>query len=268
MSFLKEIGKRKPIHEGRGVKVFRLVEEVEPGTVVKVDGIVCKVKKKLRHFSHEEPFYICVKRDGEVIPARESDMVFEGWGWEDVWQDMKTDKSIRRLQRDVVRMLRDGTPIGLIEDNLDHLIDKASTRLTTEEKVVFLKWLEKNKKRLTPELGLDAYNRSRRSVTESRYQGNVAKGTPIRVPFPRRQAKWSINKFVKELNDFVNNENEHGDPDTYAGVSQIHPDHITPDVLKFANARFDKLHEFTYDEEWHMDEYSEALEDIIKYITQ
>lgn len=103
------------------------------------------------------------------LPEKNTFAVFEGWGWEDVWKDMVSDKGVRRLQRDVVRLLRDGTPMGLIEDNLDHLIDKASTRLTTEEKVVFLKWLEKNKKRLTPELGLDAYNRSRRPVTEARY---------------------------------------------------------------------------------------------------
>jgi hypothetical protein len=88
----------------------------------------------------------------------------EGWGWEDVWEDMMSDKSIRRLRRDVVRLLRDGTPISLIEDNLDHLIARASTRLTTEEKVVFLKWIEKHKDRLVPELGLDAYNRNRREV--------------------------------------------------------------------------------------------------------
>jgi hypothetical protein len=72
---------------------------------------------------------------------------------------MISDVGIRRLRRDVVRLMRDGWSANMVEENLDHLIDKASTRLTTEEKTVLLKWIEKNESRLSKPRGLDAYNR-------------------------------------------------------------------------------------------------------------
>jgi len=85
--------------------------------------------------------------------------LLEGWGWEDVFSDMLDDHTVKRLIDDVKRLMHDGWSADMVEDQLEHLIDKASTRLTSEEKTVLLKWIEKNENELKgPERGLVAYN--------------------------------------------------------------------------------------------------------------
>ena len=91
--------------------------------------------------------------------------VMESWGWEDVWKDMLEDQTVHRLVKDIKELMYGGWSADMVEDQLEHLTAQASTRLTSEEKTVLLKWLEKNEQRLKgPERGLAAYNR--RGVTE------------------------------------------------------------------------------------------------------
>lgn len=108
MSFLSEVYQRnrKPLLEGRGLKLFRLSES--------------RLSKKFNEF-----------------------LIREGWGPEDVLQDMSEDKSVRRLIKDIKKLLKSGVTLGEIANNIEHLEAKASTRLTIEERTVLLKWLEK-----------------------------------------------------------------------------------------------------------------------------
>lgn len=95
--------------------------------------------------------------------------VMESWGWEDVWKDMLEDRSVHRLVKDIKELMYDGWSADMVEDQLEHLTARASTRLTSEEKTVLLKWLEKNERRLKgPERGLNAFNR-RQGVNEVSY---------------------------------------------------------------------------------------------------
>ena len=108
MSFLPDAYQRnrKPLLEGRGLKVFRLGES--------------RKSKKLNDF-----------------------LIREGWGPEDILQDMKEDKSVRRLIKDIKRLMYNGTSVNEIAQNIKELEARASTRLTIEERTVLLKWLEK-----------------------------------------------------------------------------------------------------------------------------
>ena len=109
MSFLPDVYQRnrKPLLEGRGIKVFR------------TDAF--RKNKDLNTF-----------------------LIKEGWGPEDILSDMLSDRSIRRLFRDIKRLIYRGTSLNDIANNIEHLEDKASTRLTTEEKTVLLKHIEKD----------------------------------------------------------------------------------------------------------------------------
>ncbi len=113
MGFLKDAFERmpRPILEGRGIKVFRFEELTQ--------------NSSLKDFC-----------------------VMESWGWEDVWEDMLDDVSVQTLVQDVTELMVKGVSLKQIEDNLGELEDKASTNLTTEERVVLLKWLEKHEKQL------------------------------------------------------------------------------------------------------------------------
>lgn len=122
MSFLPEVYQRnrKPLLEGRGLKVFRLGE--------------LRKQKDLNSF-----------------------LIKEGWGPEDILQDMMDDKSIRRLVRDIDRLVSKGMSVGKIARNIEELEAAASTRLTTEERTVLLKALEKKvekKQRKQADIGL------------------------------------------------------------------------------------------------------------------
>ena len=122
---LKESFKRlrKPIIEGEKIKVYRFSNLV--------------TENRFRDFA-----------------------LLESWGWEDVFSDMAEDHTVKRLIKDVKRLMYSGWSADMVEDQLEHLIDKASTRLTSEEKTVLLKWIEKNEDHLKgPERGLDAFNR-------------------------------------------------------------------------------------------------------------
>jgi len=85
--------------------------------------------------------------------------LLEGWGWEDVWEDMLEDHTVRRLVDDVKERINSGWSADMVADQLEHLIARASTRLTSEEKTVLLKWVEKNENEFKgPERGLAAFN--------------------------------------------------------------------------------------------------------------
>ncbi len=108
MSFLPDAYQRnrKPLLEGRGLKVFRLGES--------------RQSKKFNEF-----------------------LIREGWGPEDILQDMMEDKSVRRLVKDIKKLLKDGVKLSKIAKKIEYLEAKASTRLTVEERTVLLQWLEK-----------------------------------------------------------------------------------------------------------------------------
>ncbi len=169
MSFLPEVAKRlrKPLREGRGIKVFCIQEDVAVGTRVKLsNGRVGKVERKLTHFSDEEPFYkvkVAGQKSPDLLKQHEFEIIKEGWGPEDILQDMMEDEGIRRLVKDIKKLLRKGTPLNDIAASIQHLEDAASTRLTVEERTVLLKHLEKNERRLKgPKRGLEAYNKRMR----------------------------------------------------------------------------------------------------------
>ncbi|KKK66994.1 hypothetical protein LCGC14_2958500 [marine sediment metagenome] len=125
MSFLPEVYQRNrtPLFEGSGIKLFRLSDS--------------RKNKTLNEF-----------------------LIREGWGPEDILQDMREDKSVKRLIKDIKKLMYDGVPLGDIADNIEYLESKASTRLTIEERTVLLKWLEKKEKKFSgPKRGLAAYNR-------------------------------------------------------------------------------------------------------------
>lgn len=109
MSFLPEVYQRnrKPLLEGRGIKVFRTDD--------------FRKNKDLNTF-----------------------LIKEGWGPEDILSDMLSDRSIRRLFRDIKRAIYKGTPLDDIAKHIQYYEDKASTRLTIEEKTVLLKHIEKD----------------------------------------------------------------------------------------------------------------------------
>lgn len=134
---------RKPIIEGEKIKVYRFSNLV--------------TENRFRDFA-----------------------LLESWGWEDVFSDMLNDHTVKRLIDDVKKLMHDGWSADMVEDQLEHLVDKASTRLTSEEKTVLLKWIEKNEENLKgPERGLAAFNRrsqrqwavreSVEQISESRY---------------------------------------------------------------------------------------------------
>lgn len=169
MSFLPEVAKRlrKPLREGRGIKVFCIQEDVAVGTRVKLKGgRVGKVKRKLTHFSDETPFYkvkVAGQKSPSLLKQHEFEIIKEGWGPEDILQDMMEDEGIRRLVKDIKKLLHGGTPLNDIAASIQHLEDAASTRLTVEERTVLLKHLEKNERRLKgPKRGLEAYNKRMR----------------------------------------------------------------------------------------------------------
>ncbi len=189
MSFLPEVAERlrKPLREGRGVKVFRIQEDIAVGARVKLsNGRVGKIKRKLTHFSDEEPFYkvkVAGQKSPSLLKQHEFKIIKEGWGPEDILQDMMEDEGIRRLFKDIKKLLRGGTPLNDIADSIEHLEDVASTRLTVEERTVLLKHLEKNERRLKgPKRGLGAYNKRMRNFqlpegTEEKLQP----GTLVRI---------------------------------------------------------------------------------------
>ncbi len=113
MSFLKDAFERmpKPVLEGRGIKVFRFEELTSSSS--------------FKDFT-----------------------VMESWGWEDVWEDMLDDHSVQTLVQDVTELMVKGVSLKQIENNLEKFEDRASTHLTTEERVVLLKWLEKHEGKL------------------------------------------------------------------------------------------------------------------------
>lgn len=169
MSFLPEVAKRlrKPLREGRGIKVFRIEEDVAVGTRVKLkSGRTGKVERKLTHFSDETPFYkvkVAGQKSPSLLKQHEFEIIKEGWGPEDILQDMMEDEGIRRLVKDIKKLLYDGTPLNDIAASIQHLEAAASTRLTVEERTVLLKHLEKKESRWKgPKRGLDAYNKRMR----------------------------------------------------------------------------------------------------------
>ncbi len=216
MSFLPEVAKRlrKPLREGRGIKVFQIQEDVAVGTRVKLkSGRVGKVKRKLTHFSDETPFYkvkVAGQKSPSLLKQHEFEIIKEGWGPEDILQDMMEDEGIRRLVKDIKKLLRKGTPLNDIAASIQHLEDAASTRLTVEERTVLLKHLEKNERRLKgPKRGLEAYNKRMRKFqlpgakTQRQYttkhqrpikEGKLQPGTPIRIG---RESKTGLNDIAK-----------------------------------------------------------------------
>ncbi len=169
MSFLPEVAKRlrKPLREGRGIKIFCIQEDVAVGTRVKLsNGRVGKVKRKLTHFSDETPFYkvkVAGQKSPSLLKQHEFEIIKEGWGPEDILQDMMEDEGIRRLVKDLKKLLRGGITLNDIATSIQHLEDAASTRLTVEERTVLLKHLEKKESKLRgPKRGLEAYNKRMR----------------------------------------------------------------------------------------------------------
>ena len=169
MSFLPEVAKRlrKPLREGRGIKVFCIQEDVAVGTRVKLkSGRTGKVERKLTHFSDEAPFYkvkVAGQKSPSLVKQHEFEIIKEGWGPEDILQDMMEDKGIRRLVKDIKKLLRKGTPLDDIAASIQHLEDAASTRLTVEERTVLLKHIEKKEHKWRgPKRGLEAYNKRMR----------------------------------------------------------------------------------------------------------
>jgi len=73
------------------------------------------------------------------------------------------DEGIRRLVKDIKKLLRKGTPLDDIAASIQHLEDAASTRLTVEERTVLLKHIEKKERKWRgPKRGLESYNKRMR----------------------------------------------------------------------------------------------------------
>ena len=75
MSLLKEVMKRKPIAESvTGIKLFHIVETLEPGTRVVFGGKQGIIKKKLKGFGSDEPMYMIIQPGRKVTVAARSEL--------------------------------------------------------------------------------------------------------------------------------------------------------------------------------------------------